>query len=74
MKNWKPEKQLGTTSMANCVCGSTLAISSRHMGLTKMWKLLKWARKEKKKRGVSIDDILDDIRKKIDYNVLNETK
>jgi hypothetical protein len=35
-----------------------------------MWRLLRWARKESLSRGISMGELLDDLRKKIDQQVL----
>jgi hypothetical protein len=71
--DWQPREPLGTLSYANCRCGTTLIISSRGMGLTTMWRLLLWARTESWRRKISVTDLLDDLRKKIDREVLGET-
>jgi hypothetical protein len=72
--NWRPLKPLGTLAFANCRCGTTLAISSDGMGLFTLWRLLRWAKKESSFRGIGVGELLGDIRKKIDQQVLNETK
>lgn len=71
-KDWMPFKPLGTFSLRNCQCGTTLALSSDGMGLITMWRLLRWARKESSSRGINVRDLLDDIRKKIDSQVLSQ--
>ncbi len=73
-ENWKPVKPIGTISLSNCSCGTTLSISSKGMNLITMWRLMNWARKEKKARGVEIDDLLEDIREKIDKSVLQSDR
>ena len=70
MKNWSPFKPVGTLSFANCPCGTTLAVSSDGMGLIVMWRLLRWARKESAARNISVGDLLDGVRAKIDRQVL----
>jgi hypothetical protein len=37
-----------------------------------MWRLLRWARKESLRRGISMGELLDDLRKKIDAQVLSQ--
>lgn len=68
---WKPEKPIGTHSYANCPCGNTLIISSDRMRVRTMWRLLFWAKCESWRRGISTQDLLVDIRKKIDKQVLS---
>ena len=72
MNEWTPEIPIGTLSYANCLCGNTLIISSEGMGLIKMWRLLNWAKKETRKRGIKPEDLLDHIRERIDKQVLEE--
>ena len=71
-RDWRPLKPLGTLSYANCKCGTTLTIGSKGMGLLTMWRLLRWARNESSSRGISMGQLLDDLRKKIDQQVLSE--
>lgn len=68
---WTPRHPIGTVSVANCRCGTTLAIGSDGLGLWTMIRLLHWARKETRRRGVSIQELLRDIRDKIDAQVLS---
>lgn len=71
-KDWKPEKPLGTISMANCSCGSTMIVDSSGMGLLTIWKLLNWVKKETKARGISTGELLEEMRKKIGQSVLQD--
>ena len=70
MKNWSPLNPVGTLSFANCPCGTTLAISSDGMGVIVMWRLLRWVRRESAARNISVGKLLDDVRHKIDQQVL----
>ena len=70
--DWKPLNPLGAFSLRNCKCGSTLCVSSHGMKITTMWRLLKWARKESSSRGIKVRELLQDIRKKINNQVLNQ--
>ena len=72
MENWQPLNPIGTLSTANCPCGTTLSITSNGMNLVTMWKLLHWARKESKIRGVETSTLLESIRNKIDESVLQD--
>ena len=72
MRNWKPPKPFGTFSFSDCKCGNTLVIGSSGMKISIMWKLLSWARKESSNRNISINFLLDDLRKKIDEKALSE--
>jgi hypothetical protein len=71
-EDWQPRKPLGTYSFADCKCGNTLVIGSSRMKVATMLCLLWWAKKEKAKRGITINELLTDLRKKIDAQVLSE--
>ena len=73
--NWSLLKQrYGTISMANCNCGSTLSVSSKNMDLKTARILMKWARKESKRRNIKVNILLSDLRSKIDGQILLEEK
>jgi hypothetical protein len=74
MDEWQPEKPLGAMSYANCVCGNTLVIGTKGMGLMTMWRLLSWARTETRNRGISTQDLLAHLREKIDERVLQDAE
>jgi hypothetical protein len=70
LKIWRPWSPIGTMAFANCQCGTTLSMSSQGMKLTTMWRLLQWARSESGRRGISTSDLLDELRARIDEQVL----
>jgi hypothetical protein len=70
--DWTPTEPLGTQSLANCSCGSTLAIGSSGMNLWTTWRLMRWARNESRLRGISIEQLLVWVRAQIDEQVLGE--
>ena len=37
-----------------------------------MWRLMRWARKESTRRGISVGELLEDLRQKIDKQVLKQ--
>jgi hypothetical protein len=71
-KGTPPSRLVGTISYANCSCGSTLAISSSGLDLVTMWRLLRWAGASMSRRGVSMAEVLRDLRCRIDEEVLRE--
>lgn len=71
-EDWRPDTPIGTIGMVNCSCGTTFAISSDRMDLKTLWRLMNWARKEAKQRGITISDLLEDLRSKIDQSVLQD--
>lgn len=62
----------GVASYANCVCGSTLAITTQSMHLVTYWRLMFWAKIESKRQKISVNELLLQIRQTIDDQVLNE--
>lgn len=71
MGRWHPLRPVGAVSLANCPCGTTLALSSEGMPLFKLWRLLNWARIETRRRGVSQQELLSQIRDVIRRQVLD---
>jgi len=69
-----PLEPLGTISLANCACGTTLMISSKSMPAAQMRELLKWAREETTRRSIGVRDLLQHVRERIDQKVLSESE
>lgn len=70
-QNWKPRNPLGTFSFSQCNnCNNTMAIGSSSMKVKTMWQLLWWAKKESSLKGISIKELLNCLRAKIDDKVL----
>ena len=72
MDDWNPLQPIGTITLANCPCGTTLALSSEGMPLVRLWRLLNWARIETKRRGMSPQDLLHYLRDEICRQILAE--
>jgi hypothetical protein len=71
-QDWEPNQPLGITALANCSCGSTLAISSERMPLSDLWKLMRWAQLECSQRGVAPKAIFTALRDKTVAQILAE--
>ena len=69
--DWFPRKPLGTMSLANCACGSTLALGTDGLSLVTIWRLMGWARAETNRRGVGIRTLLAELREVVDDRVLH---
>jgi signal transduction histidine kinase len=69
--DWRPLRPVGTMSLANCACGSTLALGSEGMGLRTVWRLMAFARRETKRRGVPVAQVLEELRREVDRQVLS---
>ena len=70
--DWDHREPLGTMSLANCVCGTTMAIDSEGMPLRTFARLMMWARRVSRQRHVSMRELLASIRRRIDEQVLSE--
>jgi hypothetical protein len=65
-----PDKPLGPMSLANCTCGTTLTVSSSGIPTAQMVMLLTWARAESRRRSITVRELLQHIRDRIDQQVL----
>jgi hypothetical protein len=70
--DWQPLKPLGTMTFANCPCKNTLVLSSEGMPLVQLWSLLRWARAETQRRGMTPQQLLNYLRDEICKQVLAE--
>ena len=67
---FQPSQPIGTMSLANCSCGSTLGLSSECMSLMTMWRLMWWLRGEMTRRCQKAPVVLEDLRRSIDRATL----
>jgi len=67
-----PARLIGTISYATCPCGSTLAINSVGIDLPTMLKLLQWAAVHMVRDGMTVGELLNELRGWIDDEVLRE--
>jgi hypothetical protein len=70
--DWKTTQPLGSVAMANCPCGSMLALSTEGMALSQRLALLNWVRIETQRRGISPSDLLESLRDEVRKQVLDE--
>ncbi|MGA2246864.1 MAG: hypothetical protein ABSH48_17870 [Verrucomicrobiota bacterium] len=70
--DWQPSKPVGTVTMSNCPCGTTLALSSNELRLPRLWRLLNWARTETRRRNLTPQELLTHLRDEICKQVLGE--
>jgi hypothetical protein len=57
--NVGPAQQLGGMVMGNCACGSTLALSTKHMPNAQMRRLLDWLVMEMKRRNQGQQELME---------------
>lgn len=62
----------GAISYAKCSCGTTLAITSAGIDLWTMSRLMQWAAITMVRRSMSMNEVLRDLRSRIDAEVLRE--
>jgi hypothetical protein len=72
MGDWRPTEPIGSLALANCPCGSTLALSTEGMAHEQRMTLLTWVKRETQRRGISSSDLLEGLRDDIRKQVLNE--
>ena len=70
--DWQPKVPVGTVTYANCPCGTTLALSSEGLPISRLWPMLNWARLETKKRGMKPRELLTYLRERICKQVFEE--
>jgi len=70
LNDWNPAQPLGTAEYANCPCGNTLVLSSQGMRLVRLWRLMNWARMETRRRGQTVEELLNHLRKEIRKQVV----
>ena len=72
-QNWQSTNPLGIFSFSKCMhCGNTLTLSSSRTNVVTIRQLSEWINKEALQRGITIDDLLDDLRVQIESQVLNQ--
>jgi hypothetical protein len=70
--DWTTKQPVGSVALANCPCGSTLALSTEGMSLPQRLALLSWVKSETQRRGISPSALLDRLRDTIRTQVLAE--
>jgi hypothetical protein len=70
--DWNPSTPLGSQALANCSCGSTLALTTDGMALPRRLELLGWVRSETERRGVGSSAVLERLRDGLRKQVLGD--
>jgi hypothetical protein len=71
--DFKTPHPIGGLAMANCHCGSTLALSTKTMPVPETHLLLEWIRTETERRGIKTAELLDHLRDEVRRQVLAES-
>jgi hypothetical protein len=69
--DWATREPLGSHALANCSCGSTMALTTDGMSLPLRLALLEWLKGETLKRGVNASAVLEAMRDVIRRQVLD---
>jgi hypothetical protein len=70
--DWKTTKPVGSMALANCLCGSTLALTTVSLALSVRLELLNWVRIETQRRRVSPSELLEYLRDEVRKRVLDD--
>jgi UDP-N-acetylmuramyl tripeptide synthase len=70
MGDWKTTQPIGAFALANCRCGSTMALSTEGIPLSQIHLLLKWVKTETERRGLSSREIIDYVRDEVRKQVM----
>jgi hypothetical protein len=71
--DWNTLQPVGSVALANCPCGSTLALGTEGMPTTLRLSLLNWVRIETQQRGLSSQELLEYLRDEIRKQVLADS-
>ena len=69
--DWRPNESAGNLSLANCRCGSTLALSAAGMSKETLWQVLYWIKLETDRRQVKVKAVLGGLRAEVQKLGLN---
>ncbi len=72
LADWDTPSPIGSVALTNCSCGTTLALSTQDMPLSRRVDLLRWVKDETQRRGVSPNELLDYLRDEVRRQVLDE--
>jgi hypothetical protein len=68
--DYRTVKPIGGLAMANCLCGTTMALSTKAMPVSQTHLILEWIRTESERRALSPTQVLDYLRDEVRKNVL----
>jgi hypothetical protein len=70
--DYQPFDPIGIFALANCLCGTTLALSTQGMPLAQNHEVLGWIRAETKRTGLNPTTLLNGVRDDIRAQLLVE--
>jgi len=63
---------LGPIAHATCLCGNTLTIGSEGIPKAQLVELLQWAKADSHRRSIGMNEVLRQLRDRIDEEVLRD--
>jgi hypothetical protein len=73
VSDWETTQPIGGVALANCPCGTTLALTTEGMPLSKIHLVLKWIRVESERRDLSPMELLGYLRDEVRKRVLGDS-
>jgi hypothetical protein len=70
--DWTPKAPIGTVSMSNCTCGTTLTLTSKGLPVWMIVRLLIWSRRRARRDGITVPELFARLRARIAEEVLGE--
>ena len=70
--DWETTRPIGAVALANCSCGTTMALTSEGMPISQINLVLRWTKEETKRRGLSPRELMDYVRDEIRKGVLSD--
>jgi len=68
--DWDPKGLVGTVTLSNCTCGTTIALGLEKLSLESYLELLNWIKTETERRKIPPSDLLHQVRVEIRKRVL----
>jgi hypothetical protein len=69
MGDWATRRPTGVLAHANCLCSTTMALTTEGMPISQIHLVLKWVKEETQRRGLSSEKLIgyvrDEIRKRV---------
>jgi hypothetical protein len=71
--DWVPTQPVGSMALANCRCGTTIALSTEGMPLATRHLVLAWVKAEMARRGVTSEVVVGALREEIRKRALSDS-
>lgn len=71
-RNADPNHPLGSVAVSDCPCGTPLALTSEGIPRIRYWLLVAWVKAESLRRGIEVEELLQQLRVKVRKQVILE--